>query len=146
MTPLVRRAATVLGALLIAYAVAAVLITLCMFVEWEEILRASDALSGWLVVRVFGLLVAKAALPALIVLSLAERFGMRSVLVYAAAGGVGFAALAASLGVPGRETGGVLAGRDMEIMAGAGIAAGLVYWALAGRHAGPWRDAVEAAQ
>jgi hypothetical protein len=35
---------------------------------------------------------------------------------------------------------GVLVGRDLEIMAGAGIAAGFVYWAMAGRKAGEWRE------
>jgi hypothetical protein len=140
VTPLVRRAATVVGALLVAYAAAALLIALCLFVEREETLRASGALSGWLVVWVFGLLVAKAALPALLVIALAERVRLRSVLLYAAAGGAGFAALAASLGGTG-EPGGVLAGRDTEIMAGAGITAGFIYWALAGRFAGAWQDA-----
>jgi hypothetical protein len=146
VTPLVRRSVTALGALLVAYAAAALLITVCLFVEREEILRASGVLSGWLAVRVFGWLVAKAALPALLVIALAERVRLRSVLVYAAAGGVGFTALAASLGGTGGEPGGVLAGRDMEIMAGAGITAGFVYWALAGRLAGAWQDAAEAGE
>ena len=141
VTPLVRRASTVVGALLVAYAAAALLIALCLFVEREETLRASGALSGWLVVSVFGLLVAKAALPALLVIALSERVRLRSVLVYVAAGGGGFAALAASLGGTGGEPGGVFGGRDMEIMAGAGIAAGFLYWALAGRLAGAWQDA-----
>jgi hypothetical protein len=30
-------------------------------------------------------------------------------------------------------------------MAGAGLAAGLVYWAIAGRHAGAWRESGGAA-
>jgi hypothetical protein len=32
-----------------------------------------------------------------------------------------------------------LGGRGVEIMAAAGIVAGFVYWALAGRNAGAWR-------
>ena len=31
--------------------------------------------------------------------------------------------------------------RHLEIMTGAGIVAGLVYWMIAGRNAGAWRDA-----
>jgi hypothetical protein len=30
--------------------------------------------------------------------------------------------------------------RELEVMTGAGIVAGLVYWAIAGRRAGMWRD------
>ena len=30
--------------------------------------------------------------------------------------------------------------RDLQVIAAAGIAAGLAYWALAGRNAGRWRD------
>jgi len=32
--------------------------------------------------------------------------------------------------------------REVEIMAGAGIVAGLVYWLIAGRNAGAWREPV----
>ena len=31
--------------------------------------------------------------------------------------------------------------RHLEIMTGAGIVAGVVYWMIAGRNAGAWRDA-----
>jgi hypothetical protein len=30
--------------------------------------------------------------------------------------------------------------RELEIMAAAGIVAGFVYWAIAGRNAGRWRE------
>jgi hypothetical protein len=30
--------------------------------------------------------------------------------------------------------------RELEVMTGAGIVAGLVYWAIAGRNAGRWRE------
>ncbi len=33
--------------------------------------------------------------------------------------------------------------REVEIMAGAGIIAGLVYWLIAGRNAGEWRKTIK---
>jgi hypothetical protein len=82
-----------------------------------------------------------AILPSLLVIILAESLSIRSLLFYAAAGGLisfllymnasGWNALAFS--VDG------FARREMEIMAGAGIIAGFVYWAIAGRNAGAWR-------
>jgi hypothetical protein len=30
--------------------------------------------------------------------------------------------------------------RELEIMTGAGIVAGMVYWIIAGRNAGAWRE------
>jgi hypothetical protein len=138
---IVRHLAIALFGVLIAYAAAALLIVLCMFVEWEEILRASGALSGWLVVWMFGLITWKALLPALLVIALAESFAIRTVLFYAIVGGLGFAGLAVNLGLAEhRPAGGASLGRDVEIAAGAGIAAGLVYWAIAGRRAGAWHE------
>jgi len=32
--------------------------------------------------------------------------------------------------------------REREILAGAGIAGGFLYWALAGRNAGKWRETI----
>jgi hypothetical protein len=135
-----RRAAVVLFALVAAHAAAALLITLCMMFEWEEIVRATGVGPGWLALGVFGLITWKALLPAMLVVVLAEGFGIRSILLYAVAGGLGFAGLATGLGVGEREPGGALIGRELEIMAGAGIAAGFIYWAMAGRHAGAWRE------
>lgn len=87
-----------------------------------------------------------AVLPALLVIVLGEALELRSALYYAAAGAV-VAALAylsagswdtLSLSVDG------FARRELEVMAGAGIAAGFVYWAIAGRNAGRWRRGPEA--
>ena len=85
-----------------------------------------------------------ALLPALLVIVLAEAFAIRTVLYYALAGAAvagllylslrGFDTLA--LRVNG------FARRELEIMAAAGIVAGFVYWAIAGRSAGGWRDAL----
>ena len=76
-----------------------------------------------------------ALLPMLVIFVVAEAFALRSVLFYAAAG------LALALFFRSRMTDQApnFFDRDLEIMAAAGIAGGLVYWALAGRNAGKWR-------
>lgn len=81
-----------------------------------------------------------AMLPAMLIIALAEGFRLRSVLFYALAG----AALALGLSYGWdlrllRNPDDDLGGRGIEIMAAAGIVAGFVYWALAGRNAGAWR-------
>ena len=83
--------------------------------------------------------------PALVLIVIAEGFGIRSVFFYAIAGaaialflyyGIGFDT---SIGERWQSSEGFFA-REPEIMAAAGIAAGLVYWLIAGRRAGAWRS------
>jgi hypothetical protein len=81
-----------------------------------------------------------ATLPAMVIIALAEGFRLRSVLFYALAG----AALALGLAYGWdlrllRNYDEDLGARGAEIVAAAGIVAGFVYWALAGRNAGAWR-------
>ena len=77
-----------------------------------------------------------AFVPAMIAILLAESFSWRSILYYALAGGaIGF--FFGTI-LPTDEPGRVLLTRGAEIMAGAGVAAGLVYWLFAGRNAGRW--------
>src|SRR3978361_701920 len=82
-----------------------------------------------------------ALLPALIVVLITEAFSIRSVLAYAIGGGV--VGLACYLGLvpfdPDSLRFEVIVRRHLEIMTGAGIVGGLVYWMLAGRNAGAWR-------
>jgi hypothetical protein len=83
-----------------------------------------------------------ALLPALIIALITEAFSIRGALSYAVGGAI--VGLACYLGlVPfDPETlhfEGVVR-RHMEIMTGAGIVAGLVYWMIAGRTAGAWRE------
>jgi hypothetical protein len=142
MTALIIRILVVLGGFLGASLVAALVITFAMMLEWEEIMRMTDQRAGWLVIGFFTLIVsAKGLLPAMLAIALAEGFRIRSVLFYAIAGGAGLVGLYYGLGLAERgPAGGVLTGRDLEIMAGAGIAAGFAYWAIAGRNAGAWRE------
>jgi hypothetical protein len=75
---------------------------------------------------------------------IAESFSLRSVLVYALAGGVTGLSCGYTLGFveyAPRFRIDAPFGTNFELMAAAGIAAGLVYWLIAGRTAGLWRAA-----
>ncbi|MGY3607782.1 MULTISPECIES: hypothetical protein [unclassified Bradyrhizobium] len=83
-----------------------------------------------------------ALLPALIVVLITEAFNVRGALSYAIGGAIVGAACYLGL-VPFdpdtfRFEG--IVHRHLEIMTGAGIVAGLVYWLIAGRTAGAWRE------
>jgi hypothetical protein len=83
-----------------------------------------------------------ALLPALIVVLITEAFSIRSVLAYAIGGAIVGAACYLGLVPFDPETmrfDGIVR-RHLEIMTGAGIVAGLVYWMIAGRTAGAWRQ------
>jgi hypothetical protein len=83
-----------------------------------------------------------ALLPAMIVVAITEAFYVRSALAYAVGGGV--VGLACYLGLvpfdPATLRFDGIVRRHLEIMTGAGIVAGLVYWIIAGRNAGAWRE------
>ncbi|OCK57543.1 hypothetical protein [Bradyrhizobium sp. LMTR 3] len=83
-----------------------------------------------------------ALLPALVVVLITEAFYIRSVLAYAVGGGI--VGAACYLGLvpfdPETLTFDGIVRRHLEIMTGAGIVAGLVYWLIAGRTAGAWRE------
>jgi phosphotransferase system glucose/maltose/N-acetylglucosamine-specific IIC component len=83
-----------------------------------------------------------ALLPALIVVLITEAFYIRSVLAYAVGGAIVGAACYLGLVPFDPETmrfDGIVH-RHLEIMTGAGIVAGLIYWMIAGRSAGAWRE------
>jgi hypothetical protein len=83
-----------------------------------------------------------ALLPALIVVLITEAFYVRGALTYAVGGAIVGCACYLGL-VPFDPTtlqfDGIVR-RHLEIMTGAGIVAGLVYWLIAGRTAGAWRE------
>jgi hypothetical protein len=90
---------------------------------------------GFIVVSGFALL------PAMIAVAITEAFYMRGALTYAVGGGL--AGLACYLCLvpfdPATLQFEGIVRRYLEIMTGAGIVAGLVYWMIAGRNAGAWR-------
>src|ERR1700733_8603196 len=96
------------------------------------------------IVFVFGFIFISgfALLPAMIVAAITEAFYIRGVLTYAVGGGL--VGLACYLGLVPFDTATLrfegIVRRHLEIMAGAGIVAGLVYWMIAGRNAGAWRE------
>lgn len=79
---------------------------------------------------------AVAALPTALVLAIAEGFAWRSVLLYAAFGGVLALALSYGLDLPAIAAPDAPIGNERQLLAASGIAGGLVYWLFAGRGAG----------
>jgi hypothetical protein len=83
-----------------------------------------------------------ALLPAAIVVAITEAFYIRSVLAYAVGGAV--VGLACYLGLvpfdPDTLRFDGIVRRHLEVMTGAGIVGGLIYWLIAGRNAGRWRQ------
>jgi len=83
-----------------------------------------------------------ALLPAMIVVAITEAFYIRGVLTYAAGGAI--VGLACYLGLipfdPATLRFDGIIRRHLEIMTGAGIVAGFIYWMIAGRNAGAWRQ------
>ena len=83
-----------------------------------------------------------ALLPAMIVVAITEAFHIKGALTYAVGGGV--VGLACYLGLVPFDTATLqfegIVRRHLEIMTGAGIVAGVVYWMIAGRNAGAWRE------
>ncbi|QDL99754.1 hypothetical protein FLL57_21660 [Rhodopseudomonas palustris] len=83
-----------------------------------------------------------ALLPALVVVLITEAFSIRSALAYAIGGAL--VGVACYLGLvpfdPATLHFDGIIRRHLEIMTGAGIVGGMVYWLIAGRNAGAWRD------
>jgi hypothetical protein len=82
-----------------------------------------------------------ALIPAMVVVAITEAFYIRGILTYAVGGAVVGAACYLGLVPFDPDTlhfEGIVR-RHLEIMSGAGIVAGLVYWMIAGRNAGAWR-------
>jgi hypothetical protein len=87
-----------------------------------------------------------ALLPALVIVVITETFDVRSALAYAIGGAV--VGLACYLGLipfdPATLRFDGIVRRHLEVMTGAGIVGGLIYWMIAGRNAGRWREAKRA--
>lgn len=83
-----------------------------------------------------------ALLPAMLVVLITEAFYIRGILTYALGGAA--VGLACYLGLvpfdPQTMHFDGIIRRHLEIMTGAGIVAGLIYWMIAGRNAGAWRE------
>ncbi len=141
----VGRSFVILFACFLASFAAGVVVTLAVVLP-----DLSDLVLGPFEQGAFGLMVGFGALfvsvyafvPVLLVIVAAEAFSIRAVLFYATAGALLGCVL--YLNLDGWNWGAVsvqgFARREIEVMAAAGIVAGFVYWALAGRNAGKWRE------
>jgi hypothetical protein len=142
---LIGRLFVILFGFLAACMVAGMIVVVAvLFPEFSD-LGAGPVDSGALdIVLGFGFIFVSgfALLPAMIVVAITEAFYIRSALTYALGGGI--VGLLCYLGLvpfdPGTLRFDGIVRRHLEIMTGAGIVAGIVYWMIAGRNAGIWRE------
>jgi len=140
---LIARIFVVLFAFLLASTAAALVLTLGLLPpEFDELSLMPGAHAGFGLAVAFSavLISGYALIPAMLFIAIAEGFRLRSFLLYAAFGALLGLVIAGgsnfwSDGAPGHA----MLDREQEVFAAAGIAAGLTYWALAGRKAGAWR-------
>ena len=130
------------GFLVASLAAAIVVVSAVAFPEWSDVDLGLDE-STRKVIIAFGFIFVSgfALLPALIMALITEAFSVRSMLFYAVGGGIIGAACYLSI-VPFEPASFTFSGlehRELEVMTGAGIVAGFVYWVIAGRNAGTWR-------
>jgi hypothetical protein len=117
-----------------------------LFPEFSELADGPIDPSVFKIVLGFGFIFFSgfALLPAMVVAAITEAFYIRGSLTYAVGGGL--VGLACYLGLIPFDTATLrfdgIVRRHLEIMTGAGIVAGLVYWMIAGRNAGAWREPV----
>src|ERR1700681_4586039 len=121
-----------------------IVVGVVLFLEFSDLATGPIDQSAVNIVLGFGFIFISgfALLPAMIVVAITEAFYVRSVLTYAVGGGL--VGLACYLGLipfdPATLSFDGIVRRHLEIMTGAGIVAGLVYWMIAGRTAGAWRE------
>jgi hypothetical protein len=142
---LIGRLIVIFFAFLAACLVAGIIVvTAVLFPEFTDLGTGPIDPSALNIVLGFGFIFISgfALLPALIVVAITEAFYVRSLLAYAVGGGL--VGLGCYLGLipfdPETLRFDGIVRRHLEIMTGAGIVAGLVYWLIAGRNAGAWRE------
>ncbi|MGJ4940883.1 hypothetical protein ACQR1W_09950 [Bradyrhizobium sp. HKCCYLS1011] len=134
----------VFGFLAACFVAGMIVVTAILFPEFSDLGEgpidqgALDVIIGFGFIFVSGF----ALIPAMLIALITEAFSIRSVLAYAIGGGV--VGLACYLGLvpfdPDTFRFEGIVRRHLEIMTGAGIVGGLVYWLIAGRSAGLWRE------
>jgi Na+/proline symporter len=132
------------GFLAACFAAGTIVVVAVLYPEFSDLGQSEIDQSAINVVLGFGFIFLSgfALLPALIVVLVTEAFYIRGVLAYAVGGAV--VGAACYLGLIPFDTQTLqfdgIVRRHLEIMTGAGIVAGLVYWTIAGRSAGAWRE------
>jgi hypothetical protein len=140
---LIARIFVVLFAFMVACVAAAIVIALGLLPpEFDELTVMPGAHAGFGLAVAFSavLISGYALIPAMLFIAIAEGFRLRSFLLYAGFGAIFAFVLASGSNLRPDDSPGLhWIGHEQEVFAAAGIAAGLVYWALAGRKAGAWR-------
>ncbi len=131
------------GFLLACFVASMVVLFGLLFPEMDlQSLQINDGVVN--VILGFGFLLVSgfALVPALFVVLVTEAFSIRTMLTYAVLGGL--AGLCSYLAFIPFDTVSMtfngIVRRHLEIMVGAGILGGVVYWLIAGRNAGYWRE------
>ena len=100
-------------------------------VKWAEVSRRGAMVVAWLF-----------AVPSMIAVLVTEAFSIRHILAYAIFGAL--AGLCCYLAFIPFDTVAMtfegIVRRHLEVMVGSGILGGVVYWLIAGRNAGVWRE------
>ena len=136
--------AILFGFLAASLVAGAIVVGAVLFPEFSDVAVGQIDPSALNVVLGFGFIFISgfALLPAMIIVAITEAFYIRSALAYAIGGGA--VGLACYLGLIPFDTATLrfdgIVRRHLEIMTGAGIVAGVVYWMIAGRNAGAWRS------
>ena len=132
------------GFLFASLAAGMIVVAALLFPDWSDISigpidpNALNILLGFGFIFVSGF----ALVPAMLVVAITEAFYIRRALTYALGGAA--VGLVCYLGLlpfdPATMHFDGIVRRELEIMTGAGIVAGMVYWIIAGRNAGAWRE------
>lgn len=142
---LVRFAVIIVGYAAAALAASGFLHAILLGRAQTELGQGPGAPGAWFFSVLFVALLASyyAFIPAIAAILFGEFSRRREWLYYAVCGAVIAAAVSALLNGGGMADTGSLADRPILSLLGAGIVAGIVYWAFCGRSAGRWRDRAE---
>ena len=129
--------------LVASFAAGVVVVVAVMYPQWSSLDLGPMDRDMLALMATFGFIFASgfALLPAVVMALVTEAFSIRSLLFYALGGalfGLGVYLAFTPFDTSAMSFAGVDR-RELEVMTGAGIVAGLVYWAIAGRRAGVWR-------
>jgi hypothetical protein len=148
MSVLVRIMMAFFGYMLACIAAALVLTLGSLAPNWNDAMAplgpqagAAETFALWSITGVASIIIFSVGfLPAMLAIALTEGLALRSAVVYGVIGAGLSLAMAYGLDFAGyiATVEGDLA-RNREVFAAAGIAGGLVYWAIAGRRAGAWK-------
>jgi len=136
--------AILFGFLFACLAAGMVVVVALLFPDWSDLALGPIDPNAFNILLGFGFIFVSgfALVPAMLVVAITEAFCIRRALAYALGGAA--VGLACYLGLvpfdPATMHFNGIVRRELEVMTGAGIVAGMVYWLIAGRNAGAWRE------